>query len=254
MFLRNLCVFSPSQPLDVKTKFYDSDKDDLFLEVQIQNISPVTVFIQNVSLEVPEMYTPKPLNTLHLDGKDECTFGTRTFLQATEGRCYLYHLQVKKEHLKRARSLSGLTKMGELKILWKRDLGEMAMLFSVPLEREAESCGDLKLSLEKIPDTVVLEEPFQMTFKITNCSDKKMNLIVRMYNTSSVHWFGRSGSYLGNLIPGSSTSFTLTLMCLQLGLRRISGLRIIDTALKTKYRYDGAADVCVVPSMDTMES
>ncbi|XP_028627286.1 trafficking protein particle complex subunit 13-like [Grammomys surdaster] len=254
MFLRNLCVCSPSQPLDVKIKFYNSDKDDLFLEVHIQNISPATVFIQDVSLELPEMYTPKPLNTLNLDGKDECTFGTRIFLQATEGRYYLYHLQVKEEYLERARNLSGLTKMGELKIVWKRDLGEMAMLYTVPLEREAKRCGALKLFLLKIPDTVVLEEPFQITCKITNCSDKRMNLIVRMHNTSSVHWFGRSGSYLGKLIPGSSTSFTLTLKCLQLGLRRISGLQIIDTTLKIKYRYDSVANVSVVPSMDIMES
>ncbi|XP_052026224.1 trafficking protein particle complex subunit 13-like [Apodemus sylvaticus] len=254
MFLRNLCVFSPPQPLDVKTKFYNSDRDDLFLEIQIQNISPATVFIQHVSLELPEMYTQRPLNTLNVDGEYQCTFGTRTYLQTMEGRYYLYHLQVKGEYLERARTLCGVAKMGKLNIVWKKELGEMAMLYTVPLERKIESFGDLKLSLEKIPDTVVLEEPFQMTCKITNCSDRKMNLIVKMHNTTSVHWFGRSGSYLGKLIPGSSISFTLTLMCLQLGLRRISGLRIIDTTLKTKYRYDGAINVCVVPSMDKMES
>ncbi|XP_032745294.1 trafficking protein particle complex subunit 13-like [Rattus rattus] len=254
MFLRKLCVFSPSQPLDVKTKFHNSDKDDLFLEVQIQNISSATVFIQNVSLELPEKYTHKPLNTVNLDGRDESTFGTRTFLQATEGRCYLYHLQVKEEDSNSARPLSGLTKMGSVKIMWKRELGEMAMLYTVPLEREAQSCGDLKLSLEKIPDTVVIEEPFQMTFKITNCSDRIMSLIVRMHNTPPVRWFGRSGSYLGKLIPGSSISFTLTLMCVQLGVIQIAGLRIIDTTVKTKYCYDGAASVCVVPSMVKMKN
>ncbi|XP_021044456.1 trafficking protein particle complex subunit 13-like [Mus pahari] len=253
MFLRNMCIFSPSQPLDVKTKFYNSDKGDLFLEVQIQNTLPETVFIQHVSLELPEMYTPKPLNTLNLDRENECTFGTRTLLKATEERWYLYHLQVKEEYLKRARTLSGLMKMGMLNIVWKGELGETEMLYTVPLEREPESCGDLKLYLEKIPNTVVLEEPFQMTFKITNCSDKEMNLIVKMHNTFSVHWFGRSGSYLGKLNPGSSISFTLTLMCLQLGLRRISGLRIIDTTLKIKYCYDQLANVCVVPSRDKME-
>lgn len=249
MFLRKLCIFSPSEPLKIDTNFYNSDKDDLFLEVQIQNVSPSTVFIRKVSLELPEMYTAEALNTLNLDGEDECTFGTRTFLQAREGRHYLYHLQVKEEYLEEARKLSGLTEMGKLEIVWKRELGEIAMLRTVLLEREARSCGELKLSLEKIPDTVAREEPFQITCKITNCTDKKMKLLVKMHDTTSVRWCGRSGRRLGKLMPGSSLSFTLTLLCLQLGLRRISGIEIIDTTLKSKYYYDGVGKVCVVPSM-----
>ncbi|XP_041500433.1 trafficking protein particle complex subunit 13-like [Microtus oregoni] len=254
MFLRKLCIFPPSRPLKVNTKFYNSDKDDFFLEVQIQNISPSTVFIRKVSLELPEMYTEEALNTLNLDGEDECTFGTRTFLQATEGRHYLYHLRVKEEYLEKARKLSGLTDMGKLEIVWKWELGEIAMLHTVPLEREARSSGELKLSLEKIPDTVTHEEPFQITCKITNYTDKKMKLVLKMHDTTSVRWCGCSGRSLGKLKPGSSLSFTLTLLCLQLGLRKISGIQIIDTVLKTKYCYDGVAEVCVVPSVMKMGS
>ncbi|CAO2623368.1 Trafficking protein particle complex subunit 13 [Lemmus lemmus] len=254
MFLRKLCLFSPLEPLKIKTKFYNSDKNDLFLEVQIQNISPSTVFIQQVSLELPEMYTEEALNTLNSDGENECTFGTRTFLQATEGRHYLYHLRVKEEYLEKVRMISELTEMGKLEIVWKKELGEITMLRTVPLEREAHSCGELKLSLEEIPDTVAQEEPFQITCKITNCTDKKMKLLVKMHDTTSVRWCGRSGRSLGKLMPGSSLSFTLTLLCLQLGLRRISGIQIIDKTLKTKYHYDGVAKVCVLPSMMKKES
>ncbi|XP_027288729.1 trafficking protein particle complex subunit 13 [Cricetulus griseus] len=254
MFLSKICLFYPSEPLDVKTKFYNSDKDDLFLEVQIENISHSTVFIREVSLKLPEMYTEEALNTLNLEGEDECTFGTRTFLQATEGRHYLYHLQFKEEYLEKARTLSGLMEMGKLEIVWKRELGEMPMLHTVPLRREAPSCGELKLSLEKIPDTVAREEPFQITCKITNCTDKKMKLLLKMFDTTSVRWCGCSGRKPGRLKPGSSLSFTLTLLCLQLGLRSISGIRVIDTTLKTKYCYDDVANVCVLPSMVNMKS
>lgn len=52
---------------------------DLFLEIQIQNISSSTVFIQKVSLKPPEMYTGAELNTVYQAGEDECTFGMRTF-------------------------------------------------------------------------------------------------------------------------------------------------------------------------------
>lgn len=254
MFLSKLCVFSQSQPLDVKTKFFNSDKDDLFLEVQIINTSSSTVFIQKVSLELPEMYTEEALNTLNLDGEDESTFGTRTFLQASEGRHYLYRLRIKEEYLEKARTLSGPTKMGKLEIVWKRELGEMAMLHTVPLEREARSCRGLKLSLENVPDTVAREEPLKIAFKITNCTDKKMKLLLKTRDTTAVRWCGCSGRKLGTLMPGSSLSFTLTLLFLQLGLRGISGIRIIDATVKTKYRYDGVAKVCVVPSVAKRKS
>lgn len=200
------------------------------------------------------MYIEEALNTLNLGGENECTFGTRTYLQATEGRHYLFHLWIKKEYLYKARPLTGFMEMGKLKIEWKKELGEKSKLYTMPLEREAQSCGALKLSLQKIPDTVSLEEPFQITCKITNCTDRMMKLFVKMQDTTSVRWCGHSRSYLDKLIPGSSVSFTLTLMCLQLGLRRISGIRIIDTALKTKYSYDGLANVCVVSPMVKMES
>ncbi|XP_059107466.1 trafficking protein particle complex subunit 13-like [Peromyscus eremicus] len=254
MFLSKLCVFSHSQPLDVKTKFFNSDKDDLFLEVQIKNTSSSTVFIQKVSLELPEMYTEEALNILNLDGEDESTFGTRTFLQASEGRHYLYRLRLKEDYLEKARTLSGPTKMGKLEIVWKQELGERAMLQTVPLEREARSCGELKLSLENVPDTVSREEPLKIVFKITNCTDKKMKLLVKTHDTTAVRWCGCSGRKLGTLMPGSSLSFTLTLLFLQLGLRGISGIRIIDATVKTKYRYDGVANVCVVPSVAKRKS
>lgn len=34
---------------------------------------------------------------------------------------------------------------------------------------QAPGYGDIRLSLEVIPDTVNLEEPFQIVCKITNC-------------------------------------------------------------------------------------
>ena len=128
------------------------------------------------------------------------------------------------------------------------------MLHTVPLDREARSSGELKLSFEKIPDTVTHEEPFQITCKITNYTDKKMKLVLKMHDTTSVRWCGCSGRSLGKLKPGSSLSFTLTLLCLQLGLRKISGIQIIDTVLKTNYCYDDVAEVCVVPSAMKMGS
>ena len=86
------------------------EMSDLFLEIQIQNISSSTVFIQKVSLKPSEMYTGAELNTVYQAGEDECTFGTRTFLQSMEGRQYLYHLQLKQKISEKAATIRGLAK------------------------------------------------------------------------------------------------------------------------------------------------
>ncbi|XP_010986048.1 trafficking protein particle complex subunit 13 [Camelus dromedarius] len=249
MFLKKLCIFSFFPPLEVKTKFYNSEMNDLFLEVQIQNTSSSTVFIQKVSLEPSEMYTGVELNTVNQAGEDECPFGTRTFLQSLEGRQYLYHLQLKQEFSDESGAIRGLTEMGKLDIVWKRNLGEMAMLQTIQLEREAPGYGNMRLSLETIPDTVILEEPFCITCKITNHSNRKMKLVLKMCDTDSIRWCGSSGRYLGKLPPSSTLSFTLTLLHLQLGLQSVSGIRITDKLLKKTYAFDDVAKVCVIPSM-----
>ncbi|MBZ3881960.1 Trafficking protein particle complex subunit 13 [Sciurus carolinensis] len=226
---------------------------DLFLEVQIQNMSSSTVFIQKVLLEPSEMYIGIELNTINQDGEDESTFGTRTFLQSSEGRQYLYHLQLKPEYSEKASAIRELMDVGKLDIVWKRNLGEMPIVQTIQLETEAPFYGNIKLYLEKTPDTVILEEPFHITCKITNCSAKKMKLVLKMCDTASVRWCGNSGRYLGKLPPQSSLCFTLTLLSLKLGLQSISGLRITDKVLRKTYDYDDVANVYVVPSIIKMK-
>ncbi|XP_032948979.1 LOW QUALITY PROTEIN: trafficking protein particle complex subunit 13-like [Rhinolophus ferrumequinum] len=254
MFFKKLCLFPFLPPLEVKTKFYNSEMNDLFLEVQIENISSSIVFIQKVSLEPSEMYTGEELSTVNQAGEDECTFGTRKFLQSMEGRQYLYHFQIKQEFSEKYGVIRGLTKMGKLGIVWKRNLGEMAMLQTIQLEREAPGYGNMRLSLETIPDTVILEEPFIITCKITNYSDRKMKLVLKMYDTDSIHWCGNSGRYLGKLASTSSLRVTMTLLSLKMGLQSVSGIRIKDQLLKKTYVCDDVAKVYVICSTVKMKS
>ena len=113
----------------------------------------------------------------------------------------------------------------------------MAMLETIELERETPGYRNMRLSLGTIPDTVILKEPFHITCKITNYSDRKMKSVLRMCDTDSIHWCGSSGRYLGKLPPGSTLSFTLTILSLQLGLQSISGIQITDKLLKKDYMF-----------------
>ncbi|XP_057350818.1 trafficking protein particle complex subunit 13 isoform X5 [Manis pentadactyla] len=249
------------KPLDVKTKFYNAESDlssvtdEVFLEAQIQNITTSPMFMEKVSLEPSIMYNVAELNSVNQAGECVTTFGSRAYLQPMDTRQYLYCLKPKKEFAEKAGIIKGVTVIGKLDIVWKTNLGERGRLQTSQLQRMAPGYGDVRLSLEAIPDTVNLEEPFHITCKITNCSSERtMDLVLEMCNTNSIHWCGISGRQLGKLHPSSSLCLALTLLSSVQGLQSISGLRLTDTFLKRTYEYDDIAQVCVVSSAIKVES
>ncbi|KAM4051597.1 trafficking protein particle complex subunit 13 isoform 2-T2 [Anomaloglossus baeobatrachus] len=255
MYFRKFFKFQVLKPLDVKTKFYNAETDEVFLEAQIQNITTSPMFMEKVSLEPSLMYNVSELNSVGDNGEGLSTFGSKTYLQPMDTRQYLYCLKPKPEFAEKAGVIKGVTVIGKLDIVWKTNLGERGRLQTSQLQRMAPGYGDVRLSLETIPDTVSLEEPFDITCKITNCSSERtMDLILEMCNTSSIHWCGVSGRQLGKLHPSSSMFLTLTLLSSVQGLQSVSGLRLTDTFLKRTYEYDDIAQVCVVSSTIQVES
>ncbi|XP_056397478.1 trafficking protein particle complex subunit 13 isoform X4 [Hyla sarda] len=255
MYFRKFFKFQVLKPLDVKTKFYNAETDEVFLEAQIQNITTSPMFMEKVSLEPSIMYNVSELNSVVKDGEGLSTFGLKTYLQPLDTRQYLYCLKPKPEFAEKAGVIKGVTVIGKLDIVWKTNLGERGRLQTSQLQRMAPGYGDVRLSLETIPDTVSLEEPFDITCKITNCSSERtMDLILEMCNTNSIHWCGVSGRELGKLHPSSSLFLTLTLLSSVQGLQSVSGLRLTDTFLKRTYEYDDIAQVCVVSSAIQVES
>ncbi|XP_069483460.1 trafficking protein particle complex subunit 13 isoform X2 [Ambystoma mexicanum] len=255
MYFRKFFKFQVLKPLDVKTKFYNAETDEVFLEAQIQNITSSPMFMEKVSLEPSMMYNVTELNMVNKDGDGLSTFGTRTYLQPLDTRQYLYCLKPKPEFAEKAGVIKGVTVIGKLDIVWKTNLGERGRLQTSQLQRMAPGYGDVRLSLEAIPDTVNLEEPFEITCKITNCSSERtMDLILEMCNTNAIHWCGVSGRQLGKLNPSSSLYLMLTLLSSVQGLQSVSGLRLTDTFLKRTYEYDDIAQVCVISSKVKAES
>ncbi|XP_055491129.1 trafficking protein particle complex subunit 13 isoform X4 [Leucoraja erinacea] len=246
MYFRKFFKFQVLKPLDVKTKFYNAETDEVFLEAQIQNITTTPMYMEKVSLEPSLMYSVTELNTVNTGADGSSTFGKMTYLQSMDTRQYLYCLKPKPEYSEKAGVIKGVTVIGKLDIVWKTNLGERGRLQTSQLQRMAPGYGDVRLSLEMIPDTVNLEEPFEVTCKITNCSERTMDLVLEMCNTNAIHWCGVSGRQLGKLSPNSSLHLALKLLASVQGLQSISGLRLMDTFLKRTYEYDDIAQVCVV--------
>ena len=164
MYFRKFFKFQVLKPLDVKTKFYNAESDlssvtdEVFLEAQIQNITTSPMFMEKVSLEPSIMYNVTELNSVNQAGECVSTFGSRGYLQPMDTRQYLYCLKPKKEFAEKAGIIKGVTVIGKLDIVWKTNLGERGRLQTSQLQRMAPGYGDVRLSLEAIPDTVNLEE------------------------------------------------------------------------------------------------
>lgn len=44
------------KPLDVKTKFYNAENDDVYLEAQVQNITSGPICLEKVSLDASHLF------------------------------------------------------------------------------------------------------------------------------------------------------------------------------------------------------
>ena len=49
------------KPLDVKTKFYNAESDEVFLEAQVQNITTSTITMDRVTLEPSSTFLVTPV-------------------------------------------------------------------------------------------------------------------------------------------------------------------------------------------------
>ncbi|TUR38417.1 Trafficking protein particle complex subunit 13 [Bagarius yarrelli] len=123
------------KPLDVKTKFYNAETDEVFLEAQIQNITTSPMFMEKVSLEPSMMYNVTELNTVCSGEERQSTFGKMSYLQPMDTRQYLYCLKPKSEFAEKAGVIKGVTVIGKLDIVWKTNLGERGRLQTSQLQR-----------------------------------------------------------------------------------------------------------------------
>ncbi|XP_071835937.1 trafficking protein particle complex subunit 13-like isoform X2 [Apostichopus japonicus] len=251
MYFRKFFKFQVLKPLDVKTKFYSTEdnlvhSDEVYLEAQIQNITQSPMCIEKVSLEPAPEYTVTELN-LQPDDSDSSIFGAITYVNPMDTRQYLYRLQAKPQQgSERGTFTKGVSSIGKLDIVWKTNLGERGRLQTSPLQRVSPGCGDIKLVVLQIPDSITLQSSFKFLCKLTSCCERTMDLKLNLQKAGTgLSWMGISGKQLGKLGPGDSLQIELSMLSTIPGLQSISGLRIIDQNLKRTYEHDDIAQIFV---------
>lgn len=241
---RKFFKFEVLKPLDVKTKFYNAESDEVYLEAQVQNITTNPICLEKVSLESSHLFNVTALN---MTVDEESVFGHVNVLQPQASRQFLYSLAPQASLTSDLRLLTGATNIGKLDIVWRSNLGERGRLQTSQLQRMAPDYGDIRLSIQELPNIIHLEEAFTFTCRIINACERSMDLLLSLETppSSGLVWSGVSGRQMGKLEPGASIHLPLCMVPLASGLQNISGIRLTDVFLKRTYDYDDLAQVFI---------
>ncbi|XP_075226678.1 trafficking protein particle complex subunit 13 isoform X2 [Lycorma delicatula] len=165
MSFRKFFKFQVLKPLDVKTKFYTAESDEVYLEAQVQNITSGPISLEKVSLESSHLFTVNALNT----NEDESSvFGHVNVMPPGASRQFLYCLSPQPSLTSDIKLLSGATNIGKLDIVWRSNLGERGRLQTSQLQRIVPDYGDIRLSIQELPNIVQIEKPFEFLCRIIN--------------------------------------------------------------------------------------
>lgn len=262
LHFRKFFKFQVYKPLDVKTKFYNAESDEVYLEAQLQNITSSPISLEKVALEPSPYFNVCQLNSC---SDSQSIFGQVNFLNPHDTRQYLFSLSPRTSpetgetpadstatHPERRRS--GVTSIGKLDIVWRSAMGERGRLQTSQLERIAPGYEDIKLTIESAPSSVNLEEPFEIACSVTNTCQRTMDLVLVLENvpTSGLLWQGTSGQSLGKLEPHATVRIKLEAVPFRTGLQGVSGIKLSDTFLKQTYDYDDIACVFVCANGTTV--
>lgn len=239
---RKYFKFQVIKPLDVKTKFYNAESDEVYLEAQIQNLTAGPICLEKVSLESSHLFSVSTLNT---NEKGKSIYGSVNILDTDCSRQYLYCLKPQLSLLKDPKMMHNATNIGKLDIVWRSNLGERGRLQTSQLQRMAPEYGDIRVTMKNIPLTVYLEQSMNFNCHIINTSERSMDLMLSLESSNSIAWCGISNTMIGTLKPGVSKDIPLCLIALCSGIVTISGLKLTDTFLKRVYDYDDLAQIFV---------
>ncbi|KAH8389144.1 hypothetical protein KR200_005471 [Drosophila serrata] len=246
--LRKFFKFQVLKPLDVKTKFYNAEIDEIYLEAQIQNVTTSPFCLEKVELDSSEDYSVTPLNTLP---NGESVFTVKHMLQPNNSCQFLYCIKPKADIAKNIDSLRQFNNVGKLDIVWRSNLGEKGRLQTSQLQRLPFECKTLRLEILDAKNTVKIGTIFTFICRVTNTSEQPMKLNVRLVAKFSPdsQFTGCADFMLNQIQSGESTEFPLSVCPSKLGLVKVSPL-ILTNVLQTDQQFtiDNVVDVFVVNS------
>lgn len=242
---RKFFKFHVLKPLDVQTKFYNAETDEVYLEVQIQNITAASICLETVELQNTDKYTVTSLNTL---SNGESVFKSKNMLQPQNSCQFLYCIKPIPELAGNLKQLKLEKNIGKLDILWRSNLGERGRLQTSQLERSPIEYGELRLTVIEAKNIVKIGDVFDFMCRVTNTSERVMDLQLKLHAKPELdcQYTGTTDFLLGTIEPEASKEFRLSVFPAMVGLISITQLQLTDTFLKRTYEFEDIVQVLVV--------
>lgn len=250
---RKFFKFSVMKPLDVKTKFYNAESEDVFLEAQVQNVTAGPLCLEKVGLDPSPMFRVSALNSVMEAEADDTrlVFGKYNYLQPQDSRQYLFCLTPRNDVKTNYKQLKGATNIGKLDIIWRTNMGDRGRLQTSQLQRMSPNHGDVRFNVDSAPSVVRINTVFKMTCCIMNNSDRTLDLELNLENVNrpKMLWTGSTSRKLGLIEPAGTTEVTLEAVPQDTALQTISGIRLTDTLLMRTYNFDDLCHIYVKPEL-----
>jgi len=238
-YFRKFFKFQVMNPFSIKPQTHEL-QHGIFLSAQIQNMSPVPLFVESIRFEPIPLYSVVDLNT---EEALRSNFGgDMVYLKGNDSRQYLFRLETKHDSRAKAGSV-----VGKIDVFWKSNLGEAGRMQSVPVERKISNQIDLDLTVKKIPSQIILEQPFAIQCELINTSDRTINprLTFLKAKMNGIIVNGLSGQTICSLQAGGTMALTLNLFPIKPGVQKITGIRVIDNQTAKTYDFNDFLDVFV---------
>lgn len=242
---RKFFKFHVLKPLDVQTKFYNAETDEVYLEAQIQNITAGPICLESVELQNTDKYIVTSLNTL---SNGESVFKSKNMLQPQNSCQFLYCIKPTPALATDLKLLKQEKNIGKLDILWRSNLGERGRLQTSQLERSPIEYGDIRLTVIEAKNIVKIGDSFDFTCRVTNTSERVMELQLKLNKKPKLgcSYTGSTDFMLGTLESEASKDFKLSISPVKLGLISVTQLQLTDIFLKRTYEFEDIVQVLVV--------
>eukprot|EP00897_Mesotaenium_endlicherianum_P002298 jgi/Mesen1/2096/ME000151S01356 len=245
-YLPQYFKFVASNPLSVRTKVRVV-KDSSYLEACIENTTKLPLFLDHVRFDPAPAWQVKAVEPQEPELGDvedalRGLFKPVNLVRAGGGtRHFLYHLtRAPAEASSSSARMEGGSALGKLEITWRTTLGEPGRLQTQQIVGNPIARKEVELKLVELPSRIVLERPFIVQCRLTNCTERPLGpLTVSMPQQVDAPGGAPkppvivvvSGPW-SLTVPGvqanASYHFSLCMVALAAGVQRIAGIGVLD--------------------------
>jgi len=186
-------------------------------------------------------------------GTRMATLGPMANLKEGDVEQYMFRLRGKlpPSQLKRT------TALGRMEVVWKSAMGEHGKLQSNVVQRKLPTARAVEVHMVSVPHEVALETPFEVECVVSNTSSKEQQLSLHFESmpgrTGGLVFDGVSGRELGRLKPHGNLQFSFSLIALDTGITKLTGLHLVDVISEQRFDLGSLTDIFVQPAEEVLE-